>query len=125
MQVRGLREIRGPEESPAAAERPGIALDVDDLYVAGESVTLRARLINVDRSPGMVRARVEPVYAPGAAAPPVLDLVEAADGLSLVLPDLPPGLYRVEVRAAKAGAGAPPPVHDLFEIADVADGSTQ
>lgn len=118
MQVRGLREIRGPEESPAAAERPGIALDVDDLYLAGEPVTLRARLVNVGRSPGSVRARVEPVDPPGAAAPRVLEFVEAADGWTLVLPDLPPGLYRVEVRTAKAGAAAPPPVHDLFEIAD-------
>jgi hypothetical protein len=119
MQVRGLREIRGPEESPAAAERPAIALDVDDLYLSGEPVTLRARLINVDRSPGPLRARVEPVDAPGAAGPPVLDFVEAAGGWTLVLPDLPPGLYRVEVRTAKAGAGAPPPVHDLFEVAGV------
>jgi len=117
MQVRGLREIRGPEESPVAAQRPGIALDLDDLYVPGEPVTLRARLINVDRSPGSVRARVEPVDALGAAAAPVLDFVEAADGWTLVLPELPPGLYRVEVRTAKAGAAAPPPVHDLFEIA--------
>lgn len=117
MQVRGLREIRGPEESPAAEQRPAIALELDDLYGAGEPVTLRARLINVGRDPGAVQARVAPVDAPGAAAPTALDFVEAADGWTLVLPDLRPGLYRVEVRTAKAGPAAPPPVHDLFEIA--------
>jgi pimeloyl-ACP methyl ester carboxylesterase len=117
MQVRGLREIRGPEESPTAAERPAIGLDVDDLYTTSEPVTLRARLINVDRSPGPVRARVEPVDAPAATPAQVMEFAEAPDGWTLVLEDLPPGLYRVEVRTAKAGAQAPPPVHDLFEVA--------
>ena len=47
--MRGLGEVRGPGESPAAAERPAIALDLDDLYVTGEPVTLRARLVNTNR----------------------------------------------------------------------------
>jgi pimeloyl-ACP methyl ester carboxylesterase len=117
MQVRGLREIRAPEESPAAAERPAIALDLDDLYLAEEPVRLHARLVNVERSPGPLRARVEPVDASATFAAPMFELVEASDGWTLELDGLPPGLYRAEVRTAKAGPSAPPPVHDLFEVA--------
>ena len=116
MQVRGLGEIRAPEESPAAGERPAIAVDLDDLYVAGEPVMLRARLINVQGSPGPLRARIESVDAPIAAAAPALEFTEAAEGWTLALEELPPGLYRAEVRGAKAGPLAPPPVHDLFEV---------
>ena len=120
MQVRGLREVRGPEESPAAAERPAIALDLDDLYVTGEPVTLRAGLINAQGAPGPLRARIEPVAAPAAAAAAAVEFTEGPDGWTLALEELPPGLYRAEVRTAKAGPLAPPPVHDLFEVAETA-----
>jgi hypothetical protein len=120
MQVRGLRAIRGPEESPAAAERPAIALDLDDLYMTGEPVTLRARLINAQGTPGPLRARIEPVAAPSEGVAAALEFTEDPDGSTLVLEALPPGLYRAEVRTAKAGPLAPPPVHDLFEVAGTA-----
>ena len=119
-QIRGLRAVRGPEESPAAAERPAIALDVDDLYVAGEPVTLRARLVNAQGTPGPVRARIEPVGVPSPAAAAALEFTEGPDGWTLALQELPPGLYRAEVRTAKAGPLAPPPVHDLFEVVETA-----
>lgn len=116
MQVRGLRAIRGPEENPAVAERPAIALEVDDLYLAGEPVTLRARLINTPAAPGPLRARIEPATAqPGAAL--VAEFTETHDGWVLPLTELPPGLYRAGIRTAKAGPLAPPPVHELFEVA--------
>jgi Lecithin:cholesterol acyltransferase len=114
MQVRGLGAVRGPEESPSAAERPAIALDLDDLYVSGEPVTLRAHLVNVHGSPGPLRARIEPVDAVATAHS--LEFIEAPDGWIVEVEDLPPGLYRAEVRTAKAGPLAPPPVHDLFEV---------
>jgi Lecithin:cholesterol acyltransferase len=117
MQVRGLRAVRGPEESPAAAERPAIALDLDDLYVAGEPVTLHARLVNSPGSPGSLRAHVEPVGAPSAASARTVEFTEVPGGWAAGLEGLPPGLYRVEVRSAKAGPAAPSPVHDLFEVA--------
>ncbi|MET7898565.1 lipase/acyltransferase domain-containing protein [Streptomyces mirabilis] len=116
-QVRGLGEIRGPGESPRAAERPAIALDVDDLYPAGEPVELRARLIHAGDDSGPVRARLEPVTPGDAAAAHQIDLSPGTDGWTLRLPSLPPGVYRVEVRTAKAGPTAPPPVHDLFAVA--------
>jgi lecithin:cholesterol acyltransferase len=121
MQARGLRAVRGPGPSPAAAEqRPAIALDLDDLYLAGEPVTLRAVLVNAQRAPGPLRARIEPVADPSAAAAATRDFTELADGWTLALEGLPPGLYRAEVRTAKAGPLAPPPVHDLFEVVETA-----
>jgi len=116
MQVRGLREIRAPEESPAAADRPAIALDLDDLYLAGEPVTLRAQLVNAQGSPGALQARIEPVDAPTAASAQARKFAEAPDGWMLGVEGLQPGLYRAEVRTEKAGPSAPPPVHDLFEV---------
>ncbi|SET39266.1 lipase/acyltransferase domain-containing protein [Geodermatophilus poikilotrophus] len=118
MQVRGLRALRGPGESPAAAERPAIGLDLEDMYLADEPVTVRARPVNVDRSPGPLRARIEPVDAPVAGPLPATEFTETDDGWAVTLGSLPPGLYRVEVRTAKAGPLAPPPVHDLFEVAE-------
>jgi hypothetical protein len=115
MQVRGLRELRGPEESPAASERPGIAFDLDDLYVPGEPLTLKARLVNVTRSVGTLQARIEPVDAP-AGSPTSVPFVETADGWIADIGGLPPGLYRAEVRTTSGGPWAPPPVHDLFVI---------
>jgi pimeloyl-ACP methyl ester carboxylesterase len=115
MQVRGLREIRGPQENAAAAQRPAIGLDLDDLYLAGEPVTLYARRVNVAQSPGPLRARIEAVDAPTGPLPPK-EFVETDHGWSVTLHGLPPGLYRVEVRTAKVEPLAPPPVHDLFEV---------
>jgi Lecithin:cholesterol acyltransferase len=83
MQVRGLREVRAPGESPAAAERPAVALDLDDLYVGGEPVTLRAQLVNVQGSPGPLQARIEPVGTPSVAPAPALEFTEAPDGWTL------------------------------------------
>jgi hypothetical protein len=120
MQVRGLRAVRGPGESPAAAERPAIALDLDDLYVAGEPVMLRAGLVNAQGASGPLRARIEPVAVPSAGPAAALEFTEGPDGWTLALEELPPGLYRAEVHTAKAGPLAPPPVHDLFEVVETA-----
>jgi hypothetical protein len=120
MQVRGLDEIRAPGESAAAADRPAIALDLDDLYVAGEPVTLRAQLVNVQGRPGALQARIEPAEAPSAASLPARQFTEVQDGWTLEVEGLPPGLYRAEVRTEKAGPLAPLPVHDLFEVGEMA-----
>jgi pimeloyl-ACP methyl ester carboxylesterase len=116
MQVTGLAEVRAPEESPAAAERPAIALDLDDLYVIDEPVTLRGQLVNVERSVGPLQARIEPVDAPQPTERTV-EFALAPDGWRVEIEGLVPGLYRVEVRTTKGGPWAPPPVHDLFEVA--------
>jgi pimeloyl-ACP methyl ester carboxylesterase len=118
MQVAGLAEVRAPEESPAAAEYPAIALDLDDLYLTGEPVELHARLVNVERPLGPLRARIEPVDAKSAREQ-TLEFAPSPDGWSLEIEGLPPGLYRVEASTTKAGPWAPPAVHDLLEIASV------
>ncbi|AWN52183.1 lecithin--cholesterol acyltransferase [Methylobacterium sp. 17Sr1-1] len=116
-QVRGLREIRAPVESSVAAERPGLALELDDLYLADEPVTFRARLVNTMQPLGPLQAIIEPVDAPAIAAKQTLDFAEAADSWTLTVEGLPPGLYRLRARTTKGGPFAPQPVHDLFEIA--------
>jgi hypothetical protein len=116
-QVRGLRAIRGPAESPTAAERPAIALEVDDLYLPGEPVTIQAELVNTT-SAVPLRARVEPAEpSPGLAA----RTVEMTPGFELELAGLPAGLYRLTVESAQVGPAAPPPVHDVFAVAGAAD----
>jgi hypothetical protein len=117
MQVRTLREIRGPEISLTAEERPAISLDLDDLYVRGEVVELRAQLVYTTHEVGPLEGRIEAVG--GATAPAVQQTFrEEGEGWVLKLEGLPPGLYRATVRTAKAGSSAPKAVHDLFGIAD-------
>jgi hypothetical protein len=116
MQARGLENIRGPAESSAAAEQSALALDLDDLFLAGEPVVIRASLVNAPDSIGPVRGLIEPVDPPDAAQIGPVDFARAGDDWELVLHDIPAGLYRVEVRTAMAGPRAPTPVHDLFEV---------
>jgi hypothetical protein len=119
-QVRGLGAIRGPRESSAAAERPAIALDVDDLYLPGEPVTIRAELINTT-SKKPLRAHIEPVEPLTGPAPRTTDMTPSHGGTRLKLSDLPSGVYRLTVEADEAGPTAPAPVHDIFAVTGMAD----
>ncbi|MEU4419929.1 hypothetical protein AB0F81_04845 [Actinoplanes sp. NPDC024001] len=112
-QVRGLAAIRGPGESPTAAERPAIALDLDDLYLPGEPVEIRAELVNAPATLPL-RARVEPVEPSNGPQPRTVHLTA---GAALELTGLPPGVYRVTVDTAQGGPAAPAPVHDIFAVA--------
>ncbi len=117
MQVSGLGEIRGPAPKPEAATAPAIALDLDDLYLPRESVTLSARILDADpdHPPGGLEARIKPVYGAGEITVREFD---KSDGVwTLRLDDLAPALYRVEVRAIRTETRVPPAVHDLFMIA--------
>lgn len=116
MQVKGLSAIRAPEESPTAAERPALALDLDDYYASGEPITMRASLINAQESETSLQARVEPVGTAAVSPAQMLQFGPCSGGWTLELDGLPPGLYRIEVRTMKSGPLKPPPVHDLFEI---------
>jgi len=117
MQVKGLKEIRGPVIRLEAAEHAAISLDLDDIYVAGEPVELRVQMVNVagKHAYGALLARIVEIH--GAMALMSREFQEADDGWTLPLEGLPSGLYRVEVRTAKGGPGSPPAVHDVFEIA--------
>lgn len=112
MQAPGIGHIRG-ELSPDAAAAPAISLDLDDLYLPDEPVTIGARLVNVDTEPGGVRATVRRVGAPGPGVR--VDLHPAGEGWS-VETALPAGVYEIEVRAVRSDV-LPDPVHDVFEVA--------
>lgn len=116
MQVKGLREIRGPEVSQEAEGRPAISLDLDDLYLAGEPVELRAKLVNTSNTVGPLEARIEAVGGERVTTVKQ-EFREEGDDWVLRMEGLPPGLYRVAVRTVKAEPLAPKPVHDLFGIA--------
>lgn len=114
MQVQGLEAIRAPQERPDLEQRAALRVDLDDMYVSGEPVTLRARLLNaVEPSDGLI-ARITPVDPPGPLCDHAFN--EHSEGWRLQIEDLKPGLYRVEVRTRKAGPQAPNPIEDLFEV---------
>ncbi len=113
-QVRGLGQVRTGRRGRLGTGAPAIALEVDDLYVAGEPVELGARLVD-SFAASRVTARVEPVDAD--APPATVELRDDGTGAWTVGVDgLPPGLYRLTVTAAAKFGEHPGPVHDVFEV---------
>lgn len=125
LQVEGLENLRGPAASPSRQRRAAISLYTRDLWVMGEPVELRARileggrdLMNFDKyreHMAFLLAEIEPVG--GGTAHITIAFQQRDNEWLLAHEGLPPGLYRVEVHTAKAGPLAPPPVHDLFQVA--------
>jgi len=115
-QVVGLKEIRGADVDPQAAAFPALSVALDDLYVEGEPVRIRAELVNMPAPAGPPRALLQPVGG-GVTREEVFR--PDPDGWVAEVGGLPPGAYRVEVRAPAVGGAAPLPVHDLFEVAPV------
>ena len=114
MQIQGLGAVRGPEDSPQAAERSAISLTLDDLYVPDEPVEMRARLINFHRNPKGVQAQIQPIVGGDTQK---LDFQQKTENeWVLTVGDLSPGLYRLTVQTGSYSSEAPTPVHDLFEI---------
>lgn len=112
MQAPGIGHIRG-ELSTDAAAAPAISLDLDDLYLPDEPVTIGARLVNVATEPGGVRATIREAGASGPGVP--VDLHPDRDGWS-VETALLAGVYEIEVRVVRSDV-FPDPVHDVFEVA--------
>jgi pimeloyl-ACP methyl ester carboxylesterase len=113
-QVEDLAAIRGPTVSAAAGQRPAVSLELDDFYLPGEPVTLRATVVNMPKPPNSIRARVEPVTTPRRSRQE--QFRPDGDGWALTLRDLSPGLYRLEVRATGASGRVASPIHDVFEV---------
>ena len=113
-QIRSLTEIRGPEVSPAAAERAAISLGLDDLYLADEPVKLSARLIHGDQRFGGLKAEITSVTGDGQSLN--LEFHQKGQDWELLLDDLAAGLYRVRVHTDSSSSEAPSPVQDLFEV---------
>ncbi|NES25412.1 MAG: hypothetical protein F6K41_42565 [Symploca sp. SIO3E6] len=112
-QKKSLSEIRGPEVSPAAAERSAISLGLDDLYLADEPVRLSARLIG-NQLFGGLKAEITPVNRDGKSVN--LEFQQQDQDWELLLDDLAAGLYRVRVYTDSASSETPSPVQDLFEV---------
>jgi len=113
-QVVGLKEIRGADVDPRAADAPALSVALDDLYREGEPVRIRAEFVNMPASAGPPHAALQPV---GGGATREEAFRPEAGGWVAEVSGLPPGAYRVEVRVPAAGGAAPLPVHDLFEVA--------
>lgn len=117
MQVRGQQAVRNPVSSPAAARHSAISLDLEDLYVKGsEPVELRANLVNMPRSAGVLRAEIQALgntSVPRSTRP----FHRLEGGWVLSAEDLPVGIYRVTAFLDEEGSRVPSPVHGLFEIA--------
>jgi pimeloyl-ACP methyl ester carboxylesterase len=117
MQVRGQEAVRGPEIYPDVAGWPALALYLDDIYVNGEPVELRAHVVN---APLEVELELEAEIQAADGnnlSPAIRRFHQEGDDWVLREEGLPPGLYRVTVHTVHRGPWAPPPVHDLFEVA--------
>jgi len=103
-----LGDVRGSEPQTA------ISLSLDDLYLADEAITLRAKLIGLPDSATKLKANIQAVSHKQAAL--TLDLVEQEKEWVLAIAHLQPGLYRVTVQTENTTEQSPTPVHDLFEV---------
>jgi pimeloyl-ACP methyl ester carboxylesterase len=117
MQVRDLGEVRGAMPVRGGENLPAISLELEDLYLRHEPVTLRAGLVNADPDEvGGLRARIESASNGRAALEG--EFVKADGEWTLTASELPAGVYRVRVHTSQSGFGTPTPVHDVFEVAD-------
>ena len=114
MQSKGLGNIRGPEIKADAVEGPAISLDIDDLYLEHEPVTVHAELVNAETGGPSLVARVTGVDT--GQPMQEFELSERDDGWGVELEGLKPGLHRIEVAMATSGPSDPHPVHDVFEV---------
>lgn len=103
-----LSDVRKGEPQTA------ISLSLDDLYLATEPISMRARLIGLPNSTTKLKADIEAVSSDRPTL--MLDFVEQEKEWVLAIEDLQPGLYRVRVRTENSSEQAPTPVHDVFEV---------
>lgn len=112
-QAKDKAAIRGPEILFDITQPPAISLIMDDLFLADETVEIRACLLNVKQKPGCVKAKITSVSGTTSLE---LDLQEENLEWKLELCDLPADLYRVNLQTSNGGPEAPSPVHGLFEV---------
>ena len=107
--------VVGLEIRMEAEAHPALSIELDDLYLAGEPVEIRAKLINVTQETGPLEARIEPLA--GICGDIVEARFKAKGDTSVLRMELPAGLYRATIETSKGGPAAPPAVHDVFEVA--------
>ena len=101
-----LADVRAPQTA--------ISLSLDDLYLAEEAITMRARLVGLPNAATKIKAEIQVVS--GDRPSLSLDFVEQEKEWVLAMDHLPSGLYRVTVKTETGGEETPSPVHDLFEV---------
>lgn len=112
--IRDIADVPGALPSPRAAERPALALHLDDAYVQGEPVAIAATVVNAQAPIPALEAHVENLT--GQGAPSVHAFRNEGARWSLALEALPPGTYRLSVQPAGGGPDRPSAVHDVFEV---------
>ena len=114
MQAGRLDEFRGIE---AVMRQRTIDLQVDDLFLPGEPVLIRAKMSD---GAGLAGGLVAEVTADNGVSKEHV-MREGTNGWELSLEGVAPDLYRVRVRGAEGGGAAPTAVREVFEVAG-ADG---
>jgi pimeloyl-ACP methyl ester carboxylesterase len=119
MQVPGIASLRGP--TLKAPTRAAIALDLGDLYVADEEISVRCDLLDAAGADfGGLVAEIELVdsEAKTVTARRTVPLSQVSDGSwSGEVPNLTPGTYRLTARSRQVAPLAPSPVQDVFAVA--------
>lgn len=115
MQAPELGAIRDvPPARPPVEQMPALALEVEDLYLAQEPVTIQAQTFNVEEPVGLVAE----IVAIDGGAPMRLPLVRQEDSWGATLESLAAGSYRITLKTDWTGPEAPEPVHDVFAVVD-------
>jgi triacylglycerol esterase/lipase EstA (alpha/beta hydrolase family) len=114
MQAQGLGNIRGPEVTPDIAEKAAISFSVDDLYLAGEIIVIRAQLKATQQDFGGIKAEIRSLTDESLLL--LLQLKLSDDNWIVETDSLAPGVYQVTVRTNQTPMGFPTPVRDVFEV---------
>lgn len=114
MQRINLQDARGPEINQEIAEKPAISLSLDDLYLAGESIQITAKVINFNQDFDVLEAQITPIFVEGDQLN--LNFEQQNDEWVLTIDDSAPGLYRLRVETDIFGSHAPSAVNDVFEV---------
>jgi hypothetical protein len=108
----GIRDVLPAR--PPVEQMPALALEVEDLYLVQEPVTIQAQTFNVEEHVGLVAE----IVAIDGGAPMRLPLVRQEDGWGATLERLAAGSYRITLQTDRTGPEAPEPVHDVFAVVD-------
>lgn len=113
MQTRGLSAIRGPTLDVEASERAALSVELDDVYLPGEPVTIAATIVN-----GTAPAVIAVITPLDSEQTPLERELDETEGRFIGdFSDLAPNGYRLEIRTQDTGPAAATPVHDVFAIA--------
>jgi hypothetical protein len=121
--LKNLQNLQLPEKEPVRGvlSQTAISLELDDLYLKTELVTIKAEIKG--RFPQIVKdnlaleANIEPVSnRSNSGTKRRAEFQKIGNEWLISINDLEPGLYRLEVKTVQSGGGFPNAVHDLFEI---------